>query len=144
MTRPTHTATRPQGVKMSDDAPAAADISLQPMIHVADMAAAVTFYEALGARVEHGSRDGDFVLMSIGTSQFSLLAHPPNPDQNEGQVELNFAATANLDQIEQRLRAADVTITTPATGQGFGRQLQVTSPDGLLIKINQLEPDRYA
>jgi hypothetical protein len=27
------------------------------------------------------------------------------------------------------------------THQDFGDQLQVRSPDGLLIKINQLEPD---
>ncbi|WP_433294309.1 VOC family protein [Actinoplanes sp. CA-030573] len=128
---------------MTDELPTAAGLSLQPMIHVAEMAPAVTFYEALGAHVEHGSRDGDFALMRLGDSQFSLLAHPPNPQQNEGQVELNFAATTDLDTLEQRLRAAGVTIASPASDQGFGRQLQVTSPDGLLIKINQLEPRRY-
>jgi predicted enzyme related to lactoylglutathione lyase len=129
---------------MTDESPAGAGLSLQPMIHVADMAPAVSFYEALGAELEHGSRDGDFALMRLGSSRFSLLAHPPNPEQNEGQVELNFAATANLDQLQEQLRAAGVTITSPATDQGFGRQMQVTSPDGLLIKINQLEPNRYA
>lgn len=118
-------------------------LSLQPIVHVEDMAASVTFYESLGARVEHGSRDGDFVMMRVGASRFGLLAHPPNPDQNEGQVELNFDTTETLDIVEQRLRAAGVTITQPTTDEGFGRQLQVSTPDGLLIKINQLEPDLY-
>ena len=118
-------------------------LSLQPMVHVADMAAAVGFYEALGAAIEHGSRDGDFVMMRIGAGRFSLLAHAPNPDQNEGQVELNFETIEQLDTVEARLRAADVTVTQPTTDEGFGRQLQVSAPDDLLIKINQLDPALY-
>lgn len=128
---------------MTDPPPADPAISLQPMIHVEDMAVAVDFYEALGARVEHGSRDGDFVMLRIGPSRFSLLAHPPNPEQNEGQVELNFETTEELQKVEARLRAANVTIAQPTTDEGFGRQLQVSAPDGLLIKINQLEQDLY-
>lgn len=118
-------------------------LQLQPMVHVEDMTASVSFYEALGASVEHGSRDGDFVMMRVGPSRFGLLAHPPNPEQNEGQVELNFETTETLETLEQRLRAANLTITQPATDEGFGRQLQVSTPDGLLIKINQLEQDLY-
>jgi predicted lactoylglutathione lyase len=118
-------------------------LSLQPMVHVEDMAASVSFYEALGARIDHGSRDGDFVMMCVGSSRFGLLAHPPNPEQDEGQVEMNFETSEALDNLEERLRAANVTITQPTTDEGFGRQLQVTTPDGLLIKINQLDQDLY-
>ena len=116
---------------------------LQPMVHVEDMAAAVGFYEALGGVVRQGSRDGDWVLLDIGGGQISLLAHPPNPEQREGKVELNFAATGSLDDIERELRAAGVTIARPASDEGFGRQLQVASPDGLLVKINELDPGLY-
>jgi catechol 2,3-dioxygenase-like lactoylglutathione lyase family enzyme len=128
---------------MTDQPPAARAVTLQPMVHVADMAAAVAFYEALGARVEHGSRDGDFVMLRIGSSRLSLLAHPPNPDQNEGQVELNFETTEDLHIVEARLRATNVTIAQPTTDEAFGRQLQLSAPDGLLIKINQLDQDLY-
>lgn len=127
-------------LQQTDQSPS---LQLQPMVHVEDMAASVSFYEALGASVEHGSRDGDFVMMRVGPSRFGLLAHPPNPEQNEGQVELNFETTETLETLEQRLRAANLTITQPATDEGFGRQLQVSTPDGLLIKINQLEQDLY-
>ncbi len=119
------------------------DLSLQPMVHVADMAPAVAFYEALGAEIMHGSRDGDFVMLRIGAAQLSLLAHPPNPEQNEGSVELNFETSRDLTDIEATLRGANVEIAQSVTDEGFGRQLQVTSPDGLLIKINQLEPGLY-
>ena len=118
-------------------------LTLQPMVHVEDMAASVSFYEALGAQLLHGSRDGDFALLQIGSSQLTLLAHPRNPEQHEGSVELNFQSPDDLKQVETRLRAARVAITQPVTDEGFGRQLQVSSPDGLLIKINELQPDLY-
>lgn len=118
-------------------------IRLRPMVHVQDMAAAVSFYEALGATVLHGSRDGDWVLLRLGEARIGLLAHPPNPEQDEGAVELNFEATEPLDQLEDRLRAAGVTIARPTTDEGFGRQLQLAGPDGLLVKIDELDPELY-
>lgn len=107
------------------------------------MATAVSFYETLGATVIHGSRDDDWVLLGLGEARIGLLAHPPNPEQNEGTVELNFEATQPLDQLEDRLRAAGVTIACPTTDEGFGRQLQLASPDGLLVKIDELDPELY-
>jgi predicted enzyme related to lactoylglutathione lyase len=120
------------------------DVELRPMLHVTDLAAAVAFYEALGARVEHGSRDGDWALLRIGGSRLGLLAHPPNPEQGEGAVELNFQASGPLERVEERLRAAGVDIARPTTDTGFGRQLQLTGPDGLLVKVDELDPERYA
>lgn len=116
---------------------------LQLMVHVQNMSAAVLFYEALGAEVLHGSRDGDFVMLKVGGGQLGLLAHPPNPEQHEGQVELNFETTASLDELETRLRDAGTDIAQPTTDEGFGRQLQLRTPDGLLVKINELDPELY-
>ncbi len=118
-------------------------LRLRPMVHVEDMASSVAFYTSLGAEIVHGSRDGDWVLLHLGNSQIGLLAHPPNPEQNEGTVELNFESSEPLDQIEDRLRAAGVTITRPTNDEGFGRQLQLASPDGLLVKIDELQPELY-
>ncbi len=120
------------------------NLNLQPMVHVQDMAASLAFYEALGAQLAHGSRDGDFVMLKVGDAQLSLLAHPPNPEQNEGTVELNFDTDRELTDVESALRVANIEIAQPVTDEGFGRQLQVRSPDGLLIKVNQLEPDLYS
>ncbi len=118
-------------------------LRLRPMVHVEDMAASVEFYERLGGEIVHGSRDGDWVLLNVGGAQIGLLANPPNPDQNEGIVELNFEAAEPLDGVEAKLRAAGVAIARPTGDEAFGRQLQITSPDGLLVKIDELEPDLY-
>lgn len=119
-------------------------LKLQPMIHVEDMAASLGFYKALGATVITQSRDGDWALLMLGGTEMSLLAHPPNPDQNEGTVELNLEAEAPLDVLEQHLAAAGITIARGAADEAFGSQLQVKTPDGLLIKINHLDPSAFA
>jgi catechol 2,3-dioxygenase-like lactoylglutathione lyase family enzyme len=103
----------------------------------------VDFYAALGARVLNGSRDGDFTLLQLNVSELSQLAHPPNPAQDEGQVELNFVSSGPLTELEEQLRSAGVQIVAPTSDEGFGRQLQVASPDGLLVKINELDPELY-
>ena len=120
-----------------------AHVTLQPMVHVEDLGSSIRFYETLGAELLHGSRDGDFAMLRLGASQFSLLAHPADPEQDEGDVELNFEAD-DLDAVAAALRAADVPAVPDPTDEGFGRQLQVHAPGGLLVKINELEPDLYA
>ena len=118
-------------------------LSLQPMVHVEDMSKALDFYTKLGATVLHGSRDGDWALLRIGTTELGLLAHPANPDQNEGKVELNFEYSDSLEELEKRLRKDGVTIARPTGDEGFGYQLQLEDPDGMLVKINQSDPELY-
>ena len=82
--------------------------------------------------------------MNLNGGEISLLAHPPNPEQNEGTVELNFQADPPLEDLERAFQDAGITVVRPTSDEGFGRQLQISSPDGLLIKINELEPDLYS
>jgi len=117
-------------------------ISLQPMVHVTDMPSAIQFYEILGASLLNGSRDGDFVLLNVGGANLQILAHPANPEQGEGDVELSFAAS-DLDAVKTRLQGAGADIVSGPTDEGFGRQLQVRAPGGMLVKINELDPSLY-
>lgn len=116
-------------------------LTLQPMVHVRDMAATVDMLEALGGELIQGSRDGDWTQVSIGGAEVGLLAHPANPDQGAGDVELNFESRTPLEDVEQRARSAGVVVAQPTSDEGFGRQLQLRTPDGLLVKINEIETD---
>lgn len=120
-----------------------AGVRLQPMVHVDDMPASVAFYEALGAEVVHGSRDGDRVLLRLGGAEIGLLAHPPNPEQGEGVVELSLVSEGPLEELEERVRAAGVQVARPTGDEAFGRQLQLVAPGGMLVKVNELEPELY-
>lgn len=118
-------------------------LKLQPMIHVEDMAASIKFYQALGGDLITQSRDGDWAQLALGGAEIGLLAHPANPEQHEGQVELNFEADEPLDTLQERLKAAGVRIARGAADEAFGAQLQIESPDGMLVKINRIDPDTF-
>jgi predicted enzyme related to lactoylglutathione lyase len=133
------TATMPRPLQ-----PPSPRLQFQPIVHVEDMAGAVTFYELLGAEVIHGGPDGDYTLMQLGTVQIGLLDRPPYPQRSGGAVELNFCAAMPLDELDRLLRDHRGTITELTTDRDFGRRLHVWTPDGLLIRISQREPDVYS
>lgn len=109
-------------------------MKLQPMVHVEDLNASLEFYESLGAAVLHADPDGDFALLQLADgTELSLLAHPPNPEQHEGEVELNFEATT--DELAQFASSPYAVGDVESTG--FGQQLILRSPGGLLIKLNR-------
>lgn len=115
------------------------DVVLQPMVHVADLVGTVHLFEALGGEVVEGSRDGDWVQVAIGGAEVGLLAHPPNPGQGGGAVELNFESRTPLERVEQSAHDAGVQIARSTSDEGFGRQLQLRTPDGLLVKLNEID-----
>ena len=119
-------------------------LKLQPLVHVEDMAAAIRFYEALGATLVTGSRDGDWAQLALGGAELGLLAHPANPEQHEGKVELSFETDEPLDALQTRLEAMGVKIARGAADEAFGAQLQLAAPDGLLVKVNRLDPAAFA
>lgn len=116
-------------------------LQLQPIVHVADMATAVAFYERLGGEINHGDRTGEWVLMQIGTAQIGLVSRPPDASRGESPVELNFAATMPLDRLGQMLHERGVAVVAMATDPDLGVQLHVETPDGMPIKIHQVEPE---
>jgi catechol 2,3-dioxygenase-like lactoylglutathione lyase family enzyme len=114
---------------------------LQPMIHVDDMAASIAFYEQLGGTIIHGDRGSDWVLIQLGTVQIDLVARPPDVTSGETVVELHFGAAMPLENLERRLHRAGFPVAEVITDRDLGEQLRVRTPDGLLIKISQREPD---
>ena len=116
-------------------------LSLQPMLHVPDMAQALGQFEALGGTVVFGSRDGDWSLVRFGATELSLLARPPNTEQGDTEFELNFVSSIPIESVEFRARGAAIAVFQPVTDTFFGRQLSLKLPSGLLMKINEIEAD---
>ena len=119
-------------------------LAVQPMVHVARLAPAIAFYEALGGRLVFGSRDGDWALIAFGGTSLSLLAHPPSPDNPE-PVELQFTSSTDLQTIEEHLRLTAPDMIYRGVGdEAFGRMLQLRTDDGLVVKLLELERDLIA
>ncbi len=68
----------------------------------------------------HGSRDGDFAMLQLGDAQLSLLAHPPNPEQNEGTVESNFETSGPLERVEESLMLGEQKAEVPILDGDIG------------------------
>ncbi|THG31007.1 VOC family protein [Naasia lichenicola] len=111
-------------------------IWLQPTVHVRSLLASIEFYEALGAVVVAGSRIGNFVRLDIGGCQLSLDEDAPDTVRSEGAVSLNF----ETDDLDSRFRelvvAGKLAVTAPRRVE-FGRQIELTTPDGTAVTITQ-------
>lgn len=114
-------------------------IQLQPLLHVTKLAPTLAMLEALGGHLVYGSRDGDWALVDIGGSEMSLLAHPPNPADGDDRLELSFVSKSPLEDVEVVLREQGISIVQGVSDEAFGRQLKFRTPDGLLVKINELD-----
>ena len=129
---------------MTDAAPAALKpfkLRVQPMVHVQKMPEGLDFYEALGGRLLYGSRDGDWSLVDFNGTMISLLAHPPGDGRME-TVELQFISETKLEDIIERIKAINPSwIERGVADEAFGRMLKLQTPDGLLVKILELERD---
>ena len=116
-------------------------LKIQPMVHVANMSASLEFYEALGGQLVFGSRDGDWALIEFDGSMISLLAHPPGDGKRE-TVELQFTTKVMLEALQTHIQAiAPDFIERGIADEAFGRMLKLKTPDGLLVKILELERD---
>jgi catechol 2,3-dioxygenase-like lactoylglutathione lyase family enzyme len=119
----------------------AAAVRPQPMVHVPDMGEALAFYEALGGRLLFGSRDGDWALLDFGGAKVALLAHPPGDGRRE-TVELQFACEGALEEVEARVAAVRPEfVAQGVSDEAFGRMLKLHTPDGLLVKVVEVERD---
>ena len=116
-------------------------LRLQPMVHVADMAASLDFYAAIGGATVFGSRDGDWALVRFGGTFLSLLARPPS-DLNPEPVELQFVSEVPLEGVMAHLESAlPAAIERGIGDEMFGRMAQLRTPDGLVVKLLELDRD---
>jgi catechol 2,3-dioxygenase-like lactoylglutathione lyase family enzyme len=118
------------------------DLAVAIEIAVADLTEAVAFYQRLGAEVAHGSRDGDWVQLALGTARITLREADKNGET--GGVQLGFESGEPLAAIVERLRDAGVTVLRAAKPDAYGSRLQVEGPDGEPVPISYLDPSPYA
>ncbi len=129
---------------MATNLPADFDVRVQPMLHVANLRDSIAFYEAFGGKLVFGSRDGDWALMRFGDTTLSLLAHEPSAENPE-PVELQFVSGQPLEAIEEHLQATNPAMIARGVGdEAFGRMLKLRTPDGLVVKLLELERDLIA
>ncbi|MCC6805108.1 MAG: VOC family protein [Anaerolineae bacterium] len=114
-------------------------MKLMPVVYVTNMERSAAFYRAFCDGVR--SQSGIWTEFSIGDA--SLALHHVESLPAESRVGLAFVTAAPLEQVVSYLSAQGVTPENAITDESFGRSILVRDPDGLLIQINEHDPDLY-
>jgi catechol 2,3-dioxygenase-like lactoylglutathione lyase family enzyme len=117
---------------------------VRPIHFVADLAAAVRFYEALGLSAQAQSRARHWVELSAAGGELGLHDAAIAADgQGRTGIALNFVADEPLETVEVRLREAGFPPEGTIVDQEWGRSLVVPGPDGTLIQIDEQDRELY-
>ena len=95
----------------------------------ADMAASVTFYEALGFDIRYGGADAAFTSFHAGPSYLNLIAQTPERRWSWWGRAIFYVA--NVDALYERARAAGLNPQfAPLDAEWGERYFHITDPDG--------------
>lgn len=111
-----------------------------PIVYVTDIVRALTFYQALGAKIQHASQM--WAELRLGPHALALHCHD---EESSGVQQMALALVAHkaLEEIIEDLTEADVAITNQVVDEAFGRSLTIYDPDGLPIQINEHDVALY-
>lgn len=118
-------------------------MTLMTIVYVTDMAASTAFYEALGAKASLMNRTRTWAEFRVGDAILALHASGALPTERSCGLDLSFNSTEPLETLAQSFRQAGVPLYREITDEAFGRSLMVKDPDGLLIQINEHDPELY-
>lgn len=118
-------------------------MTLMTIVYVTDMAASTAFYTALGAEVSLINRTKTWAEFRVGDAIFALHASDALPAERSCGLDLSFNSAEPLEGLVQSFKQAGVPLYREITDEAFGRSLAVKDPDGLLIQINEHDPELY-
>ncbi len=109
-----------------------------PVRYVEDMAASEWFWVALGLKVSERSRPGSWIELEGSGGVVALH----QASSNFGECGLSIISDESLEVIAERLTAAGFNPTGPID-ESWGRSMSVRDAEGMLIQINEHDPDLY-
>lgn len=119
-----------------------AGVALMPLVYVSNIERAATFYAAFGMEPVARSRSAQWAELRLGDATLGLHVADPLPLPSD-RVALCLEAREPLEALVERLANAGITPSRPTSDEAFGRSLEVTDPDGLVVQVNEHEPELY-
>jgi catechol 2,3-dioxygenase-like lactoylglutathione lyase family enzyme len=115
-------------------------VKLELILSVSSVERAATFYQALGFVL--GSREISpyWAEMTCGESFIGLHRDDQLKTQDSGRVFVMLNAQMPLEMMVDQLLRNDIQLEREIADETFGRSIQVRDPDGMLIQINEHEP----
>jgi len=116
---------------------------VMPIVYVSDLERSLSFYQALGFEFVRRQRSGHWIELRMGDARLGLHSLETLPQGGQQRVELALESQEPLEVLQERLMLAGVPLERVVTDEAFGYSLAVRDPDGLLIQINQRDPELY-
>jgi len=117
-------------------------MTVLPIVYVKDVEAQARFYRVLGGVEVARSRTGDWVELRFGQGMLALhRIHKDLPQRQK--VELSFVAEVPLEEVVAALEQAGIELYWDIFDESFGRAIKIKDPEGMVIQINEHEPELY-
>jgi catechol 2,3-dioxygenase-like lactoylglutathione lyase family enzyme len=116
-------------------------MKVMPIRYVADLAASQRFYAALGLAPDVASRSGNWSELVGGGGILAL--HSQRQAASSQLLELCFVTEGPLEALVERLEAEGIE-HSGIVDENFGRLVRLTDPDGMVIQINEHDPELYS
>lgn len=114
-------------------------LTVLPIRYVADVEASRRFYEGIG--LSHRTEVSVPVWAHLAAAAGAVGIHDAAVSKGRpaGTVELGFATDERLEDVSARLTARGYEHTL--FDEDFGRSIRITDPDGVVIQIQELDPE---
>jgi hypothetical protein len=115
---------------------------LIPFVHVRDVGRSIAFYHHLGLVVTSVYKyRGDPAWAELSSDGATLMIATGDPIHQADQGILFYLYSNNLAALRQQLLATGIDVGEIEDGTpGPREQMQLTDPDGYVLKIAQIEP----
>ncbi|MFJ3728282.1 VOC family protein [Streptomyces sp. NPDC090045] len=114
-------------------------LTVLPIRYVADVEASREFYAGLGLTVRQEPGAAVWVRLTAAAGALGVHASAVSQGRPSGTTELGFATDEPLEEVAQRLQQRGYPYEL--VEENFGRSIRVTDPDGVVVQIQQIDPD---
>jgi hypothetical protein len=119
-------------------------MKVMPIRYVTDIGASQRFYAVLGLDPDLASRSGNWSELVANGGILALHSQRQAAAASESSMlELCFVIEEPLETLAARLEGEGID-HSGIVDENFGRLLRVTDPDGMVIQINEHDPELYS
>ncbi|MFJ7591689.1 VOC family protein [Streptomyces sp. NPDC097617] len=114
-------------------------LTVLPIRYVADVEASREFYAGLGLAVRQEPGAAVRVRLGAGAGAVGIHAAAVSQGRPPATTELGFTTDEPLEDVARRLERGGH--PCEIVEENFGRSVRVTDPEGVVVQIQQIDPD---
>ena len=116
------------------------DWQLLALVYPTEMSSSLRFYRALGLKP---TRQGTlWSELEVGDARLGLQV--ADPFARGEKIHLSLVSPRPLEDLIKQLKDQGIMVDNEITDEAFGRSLLLHDPDGILIMINEYDPELYS